>query len=128
MAGEIRVGGNIQWNRPNSTNSIKRSFSAKSIDQAGTNMVTATQEIGFAAEEALPVTDIGALGFAFFFNHEATGGNYVEVGDDTGAFVPFLRLLPQEFAGPIRLSDSMTALSAQANTAAVDLEFWIFEA
>ena len=125
MADEIEVNIGLILNRPSSTQRLERKFSRTKFDQTGTNDIHATQSIGFAASEAIVVTDIGTLGYALFMNRDAT--NFVEIGDvPVATFVPFVKLKPGEFA-VMRLSDSITLLSAQADTAAVDLESWIIE-
>lgn len=125
MAGEIEAAIELILNRPNTSNRLQRKFSRTTFDQAGTNNIHATQSIGFAAAENLPVTDIATLGWALFFNNDAT--NFVEIGDvPVATFVPFVRVEPGEFA-VLRLSQAITTLQAQADTAAVDLEFWLIE-
>lgn len=82
------------------------------------------QEISHTAHEALPTANAGDGGLFFFRNLDAT--NYVEVGlDDTGSFVPFLKLLPGEYSIG-RLSSS--AIYAKADTAAVDLQYRMLSA
>jgi hypothetical protein len=127
MAEEIEAAIELILNRPSSSQRLRRKFSRTKFDQTGTNDIHATYSIGFAAQEAIPITDIGTLGLALFMNREAAGGNFVEIGDvPVAAFVPFVKLKPGEFA-LMRLSDSIVLLSAQADTAAVDLEVWIIE-
>ena len=93
---------------------------------AGAHMSAGVNSIGFAAHEALPVSgDVATAGWAFFRNLDAT--HFVQVGlDVAAAFVPFLKLLPGEFAGPVRLAT--TAVYAKADTAAVALDWMILEA
>ena len=80
--------------------------------------------IGFAAHEAIPMQDVATLGFAVFRNLDTT--NYVEVGVDVGAaFYPFLLLKPGESA---LLRMGTAAPYAKANTAAVRLQYDIFDA
>lgn len=127
MANEIEVAIELILNRPSAAKRLQRKFSRTKFDQTGTNDIHATYSIGFASEEAIPVTDIGTLGMALFMNREASGGNFVEIGDvPVATFVPFVKLKAGEFA-VMRLSDSITTLSAQADTAAVELEVWVIE-
>ena len=78
-----------------------------------------SQTIGFAAHEALVVTDITTLGVASFRNRDAT--NFVEIGVDVAAtFYPLVRLNANE-SWIFRLSQGIT-LYAQADTAAVILD------
>lgn len=94
-------------------------------DMTGTHFVNTVQDIGFAAHEALAVgSDLGTPGFAFFHNRDTT--NFVQVGlDVAAAFVPFIKLLPGQKAGPVPLAN--TTFYAQADTGAVKLQFLIVE-
>ena len=80
--------------------------------------------IAFAAHSAIPMAGVGTRGFALFRNLDTT--NYVDVGVDVAAaFYPFARLLPGECA-VVRLGT--LAPYAKANTAAVRLQYDIFDA
>lgn len=80
--------------------------------------------IGFAAHEPIPLQDVATRGFALFRNIETA--NYVDVGVEVGGtFYPFARLQPGECA-VLRLGTA--APYAQANTAAVRLQYDIFDA
>ena len=82
------------------------------------------QNIG-TSYEAVNVADLTNKGFALFTNLDAT--NFVEVGVEvSAAFYPFLKLLPGE-SSVVRLSPSVS-LFAKADTAAVNLETYCFEA
>ena len=86
--------------------------------------VDGTQTIGFAAHEALAVTDLTTLGWCHFRNRDAT--NFVQIGTDVAAaFVPVVRLNAGE-ACMFRASQAAT-LYAQADTAAVILERTIID-
>lgn len=89
----------------------------------GTNSTGGTQAIGTATHETLPVTDVGAAGWAYFKNTDAT--NFVQIGtDNAGTFIPFLKLLATEEV-VCRLATA--APYAKADTASVDLQFQILE-
>lgn len=95
-------------------------------DFAGTRVHRTTQNIGFAAHEALGVGDLGSAGWASFTNTEAAGGNFVEVGRDVAAaFVPVAKILPGETA---QFRASTLLLYAKADTGAVNLDYMISEA
>lgn len=95
-------------------------------DQTTPGKSSNTQTIGFAAHEALGVgADLGTPGFAIFTNLDTT--NYVQVGlDVSGTFYPVLKIMPGHSAGPLQLATS--TLYAQANVAAVELDFNILRA
>ena len=78
-----------------------------------------TQTIGFAAHEALVVTDLTTVGVARFRNRDAA--NFVEIGVDvSGTFYPVVRLnFGEEWI--FRLSQGVTYY-AQADTAAVIMD------
>jgi len=83
-----------------------------------------TQNIG-TTEEALDIGTVGANGGGvYIYNRDAT--NYVEIGLVISAtFHPFITLAPGEFAVAPGISNR--ALYARANTAAIDLEYFITE-
>jgi len=86
--------------------------------------VDGTQTIGFAAHEALTVTDLTTLGWAYFRNRDAT--NFVQIGVDVGGtFYPLIRLKNGE--GCVVRLDSGATVYAQADTAAVILERCIID-
>ena len=81
--------------------------------------VGGTQTIGFAAHEALALTDLTTNGVAHFWNRDAT--NFVQIGVDVAAtFYPLIRLNAGEGC-IIRLSQGVTPY-AKADTAAVILQ------
>jgi hypothetical protein len=122
MANEISVNanlavrsGNLQYSR-----TASRSFDLVAATPAKASGIAS---IGFAAHEALPMADVGTAGWARFENLDAT--NYVQIGTDVAAaFVPFCKLKAGEFT-VIRLGTN--APYAKANTAAVKLDYEIFE-
>jgi hypothetical protein len=92
---------------------------------AGSRVQFTVQNIATAATN-LDTGDLQSAGWAMFRNLSLT--HFVEVGplDGGNTLVPFLRLLPQERHGPMKLTS--LSLAAIANTAAVELELTIFEA
>lgn len=97
-------------------------ISGRQFNQSGTNQSTGIASIGFAAHEAIPITDIGTSGWAYFQNLDLT--NFVRIGIDVGAtFHAFGKLLPGEFA----VIPLAAAPYAQADTAACDVEYWVIE-
>lgn len=80
--------------------------------------VGGNQTIGFAAHEALALTDITTNGWAYFRNRDAA--HFVQIGVDvTGTFYPLVRLNAGESC-MFRLSQGITPY-AKADTAAVVL-------
>jgi len=87
--------------------------------------VGGNQTIGFAAHEALVLTDLTTLGVAYFRNRNAT--NFVQIGVDvSGTFYPLVRLNPGE-GWAFRLAQGITPY-AQADTGAVVLQREILDA
>lgn len=101
---------------------LSDSFASGSLsaDQASALLIRNVQNIG-TSDEALTLGDVVTPGIALFQNLDDT--NYVEIGVNTGPFVPFMKLKP----GEIFLTRlGTTAPRAQANTAAVDLFYIIY--
>jgi hypothetical protein len=122
MADEITLTGRLQL--VNGNLKVTRDLGSRSADQTTARYVANVQDVGFAAHEALDMGEVSTAGWAVFYNHDST--NYVEIGiDDTGTFEAVIKLEAGEAAGPLRLASS--APYAQANTAAVDLEYVILE-
>jgi hypothetical protein len=92
------------------------------IDISGDHSIHRTQEIGHAAAETLDVGEVGTVGWCYFRNADFT--NYVEIGYDDSGFKPTLKLKASEWC-ICRLGQD--APYAQADTAAVDLEYMIIE-
>lgn len=91
----------------------------QSVTMNGSNASGGVQAIGTSGE-ALGVTDVTTPGYAFFRNTDTT--NYVELGTGTTTFVSFAKLKAGESA-ILRLGT--TAPTARANTAAVNLQYFI---
>lgn len=92
-------------------------------DLTGDKYISNVAEISESAHELLETGDLATAGVAVFKNLDAT--NYVEVGlDVSSTFYPLIRLDPgEEF--PLKLAT--LAVYAKADTAAVDLQYTIFE-
>ena len=88
-------------------------------DQAGTAMAHAIVQVG-TAKESLALGDVATPGWCLIRNLDAT--NYVVLGTD--ADTPFLKLKAGE-ACLFRMAG--TTLSCKANTAAVNVEYWVIE-
>jgi len=125
MTNEIHVVTGLQVKSPASTQIIHNTVSrTTNVTRTGEAAARGTASIGFAAHEAIPLGDVTTLAWAEFANHDTT--NYVEIGTDVAAaFVPFLRLNAGERC-VCRLSAAI-APYAKANTAAVNLEYHIFQ-
>jgi len=81
--------------------------------------VGGTQTIGFAAHEALSITDLTTNGVAHFRNRDAA--NFVQIGVDVAAtFYPLVRLNAGE-EWVFRISQGITPY-AQADTGAVIID------
>lgn len=94
----------------------------KYIDQAGVDHQAGTQSVGTTEESIGWSSDIGDEGYVFLRNLDAT--NYVQFGFSTGVYG--IRLRAGEF-GIFRLEPGAT-LYAKANTAAVNVQYIVYEA
>ena len=95
--------------------------STLTVTMTGTTAAGGVQTIGTTAE-TLGVTDVSTCGYAYFRNTDAT--NFVEIGTGTGTFVAFAKLKAGE-AAILRLGTN--APTARANTAAVNLQYFILQ-
>jgi len=94
---------------------------ANQYDVSGNPVLENVQSIGFATHEAIEVGEVATPGF--FYAKNLDDENFVEIGiDDSGSFVPFVKLLPGETA---QLFLSAITLYAQADTGAVLLDYAI---
>ena len=121
MANEISFSGELSVSNGNHVPpAISESGTA---DQAAVGLMHNVQNIGTGGE-ALTTGDISTAGYAFFKNLDAT--NFVHIYDADSASQDFIKILPGKTAGPLPLGT--LSVSAKADTAAVNLEYWIFEA
>lgn len=106
-------------------NGTERTFDATGLqfDQAAKGARWVTVSVGNAAEEDIVTTEIGTLGWLFMKNLDST--NYVIYGPKSGTMVDFGRIEAGEPAA-MRLEPGIT-ITAQANTAAVELDIMILE-
>ena len=105
--------------------SLLDSYSTQSLraNQSVALLVRNVQPVSNVSHAALGLGSVVTPGWAVFTNLDAT--NYIEVGIDVGAvFYPFIKLLPGETSGPVRLG--MAAPYALANTATVSLFYIIY--
>ena len=122
MANEVSVSVSLQVNNGNMSFVKRDSYTADQSAAGGPS--NGVQEIG-TSHELVSITDITNKGFVYFGNLDTA--NYVEIGVDVSStFYPLARLSAGESA-TLRLSPSV-AVYAQANTAAVKLETYCFEA
>ena len=116
MANELKIRTGLWLTKGNVKETIAETD--KYITVSGDHVVHQTQEIGFAAAEALNVGEITTVGWAYFRNLDST--NFVEIGYDDSGFKDLLKLKAGEWC-ICRLSQN--APYAKADTAAVDLEY-----
>jgi hypothetical protein len=124
MADEITV--SVALKCVNGDLTYSRKVSSQKYDQTAVGGRGGVQEIGFAAHEAVLVTDVTTEGWVFMRNIDDT--NFVDVGIDVAAaFEPMIRMEPGEPA-LFRLSkDAGATLYAKADTAAVKIEYMVLE-
>lgn len=115
MAGELTI--RIQASYSKNGAKWSRTID-KAVDVSGTAVQHAVQSVG-TSEETLALGDVLPSGYAIFYNLDAA--NYVELGKATGSYS--LKLKAGE-AALVRL-DSWPSIFAKADTAAIDLEYWL---
>ena len=94
------------------------------LDQTGDGSAGGGQNIGTSAE-AIDLGDVSTLGLYFFRNID--DANFVEIGQDSGGgFEAFLKLKAGEFSVG-RFSTLPGTLQAKADTAAIELQYTIYE-
>lgn len=122
MANEVAVQVSLQVTNGNLSFLKRDSYNADQSAAGGPS--NGVQEIG-TSHELVSITDITNKGFVYFGNLDST--NFVEIGVDvTASFYPLAKLAAGESA-VLRLSPSV-AVYAKADTAAVKLETYCFEA
>ncbi|MFH1603759.1 MAG: hypothetical protein ABIH03_07615 [Pseudomonadota bacterium] len=122
MSNELTIAASMSYNKNGKRRTL--SVSGQQVDVTGDGYIDNSQDVGFAAHEALVLGEVATPGWASFKNCDDT--NYVQIGiDDGGTFEPFVKLLAGEETGPMRLAG---APYAQANTGAVILSYIIVEA
>lgn len=120
MANEFTLTGRVTY--ANGSAKATMDFGTRYVSQTTQGMAAGIQSVGTTAE-AIGVTDISTKGLMVCRNLDAT--NYVEIGmDSTGTFVPTIKLKAGEDA-TFRVASG--TLQAKANTAAVKLQYWLFE-
>ncbi len=120
MANEITVSCSMKV--VNGNMRFDRKINSVQVDQAAVGSNGGVQEIGFAAHEVIALGDLGTLGYVILRNLDDT--NFVEIGRDiAAAFQSFASLKPGE-PQLFRFAAGVVPY-AQADTAAVDLEFMI---
>jgi len=117
MAGELTTAVSFRYSK----NGVELARSiGGTIDVSGNAFCYAIQNIG-TTEENLIVNDVSTNGYCIVKNVDAT--NYVTLGKTISAvYQPFLKIKPGE-SQLIRF-DSGT-IQAKANTAAINLEYWL---
>ena len=125
MAKEITMSGRLVFD--DGKTSVTFDKGVIRVDSAGKRVIQNVQTIQTTAEDIGLGEPSGQLpivpGVAMFFNRDQT--NSVQISSDSDG-LSFLKLLPGEFAGPLRLAGDAT-LKAVALVAAVELEYIIIE-
>jgi len=93
------------------------------IDVTGTDYTMATQNIGTSAE-AVAQGDVGTPGYILVHNLDST--NFVEFGYDDSGFKPTVEV-PATGWALFKVSTSAATLQAKADTAAVNIEYFLVE-
>jgi len=121
MADELTVGLTLDYSKGELSGSAP-AVSGVLATLAGSVLTHAVLSIGTGKENLLLSADHGTLGLVRVKNLDAA--NYVSFGADADS--PFLELKKGESA-QFRLSRAISAISAKANTAAVKVEYWVFD-
>ncbi len=95
---------------------------ALKVDWTGDSFIHHIQSVAIT-EEALTLGDIATGGWFFAINRDST--NFVELRSGTGT-VNVVKLKAGEFC-LFRMSDDATSPFVIADTAAVELEYWLLE-
>jgi len=109
----------------NETEGYERGRAGTDVTTTGAHVQVLRNTIGTSEEEIAISGDITGgsdPGYAWIYNAGPT--NYVQVGVSTGAY--FARLKVGQHA-LLPLDSAVTSLFLKANTAACDVEVWIFE-
>lgn len=125
MAKEITMSGRLVFD--DGKTSVTFDKGVIRVDSAGKRVIQNVQTIQTTAEDigrGEPAAELPIVpGVAMFFNRDQT--NSVQISSQSTG-LSFLKLLPGEFAGPLRLAGDAT-LKAVALVAAVELEYIIIE-
>lgn len=120
MANELTIRASLSFEKGGSL--VEMLLGPLDRDVAGTNVLRNRQSIG-TSEEALVVGDVAPGGYFIAVNRDATNCVTIRAGSGLADLV---RLKPGDFC-MFRVNDAAT-LYAQANTAAVELDYAIVDA
>jgi len=123
MATELNVTVNADYT-PDGGQRIPIRPGQVSIVPTGADFNYATQNIGTSAE-AIAQGDVGTPGWIIVHNMDST--NFVEIGYDDGGFKPTVQVKADEWAF-FGISTAAATIQAKADTAAVNIQYAIFEA
>lgn len=115
MPNRINITGDVEF-RPESRPLVKTGELEMSFEPDDKTYAQGIQAIG-TSEEALNVGDVSSVGLIVLINRDDT--NYVEIGL-TGSYS--IKLKPGQFA----IFPPAGTMTAAANTAEIDLEYYIF--
>lgn len=92
------------------------------VTQTGTHEDGRRVDVGTSEKTITFDTDVGDAGYIVLINRDAT--NFVQIGFATTVY--YLRLGPGEVA-VMRLEPTVSALYCKADTAAIELQFKLYE-
>lgn len=125
MADELSV--NLQLTYSNGSASNTFAPGAVKLPQATQGLNKRIVTINTSAEETVSFADITTPSLVTMRSMEATStGNFITYGPDSTGMVAFGRLGPKDIH-VLRLSSTGPTLKAQADTAAVNVEFTAYE-
>jgi hypothetical protein len=120
MSNELALTASMVYTKFSTSESA--SFSG-SVDVVGNNFIHHVQNVGFASDEALELGDVTVGGYLVAVNRDGT--NFVQIFGATGE-TALVQLLPGDFC-QFRVDPGATVF-VQADTDAVLLEYWLYEA
>lgn len=122
MANEFTLSGSISYEDSEMDDPEVASISELIASISTKRFTHAKQSVG-TSEEAINLGEVGAPGWFFAVNRDET--NYIELKVATGASI-FAKLKAGEFC-LVRLGSAAQAPFAVANTAACQLEYWVWD-
>jgi hypothetical protein len=125
MANELEMTVTLKYT-PSATNqvAIEPAKFTNTVTMTGADHLQGTQNVG-TSWEVLSVGEIATRGFNLIKNLDST--NYVEISSDDAPTNAPIRLNAGEFC-LFRAGQVNANLRGRANTAAVNIQFWFFEA
>jgi|GEM_PF-1974645 hypothetical protein len=121
MANEMTHGVSLIFAKGGST--VDEAFGSIVSDVSGNSVTHLVQTVGFAADEALVMGDVSTPGMIMIRNLDSANAVHIRQADDAANCIVVKAGDVQLF----RFSETTTAPFVIAITAAVQIEYWLFE-